>query len=358
MKILSVVGARPQFIKAHPVHLALKGRFTHTIVHTGQHYDLEMSKIFFDELGIPEPHYNLEVGSGPHGMQTGRMLQRVEKVLMEERPDAVVVYGDTNSTLAGALAAVKLHIPLAHVEAGLRSYDRRMPEEINRVVSDHLSTILFAPTKTAVDNLKKEGIEEGVYLVGDVMVDALYLHREVARRNGILRDLGLEEKNYLLVTVHRASNTDERERLVAIVDALIESGERVVFPVHPRTREAMKRYDLLERLEGAEEVEVIPPVGYIEFLRLIEGARKVLTDSGGVQKEAYILGVPCITLRDTTEWVETVKDGWNILVGAEKEKILKAIESFNPEGSRGEVFGDGKASERIADVLEDYLSRR
>lgn len=355
MKVLSVVGARPQFIKAHPVHLSLVRHFEHIIVHTGQHYDLEMSRIFFNELGIPEPGYNLEVGSASHGVQTGRMLERVERVLMEEAPDLVIVYGDTNSTLAGALAAVKLHIPLAHVEAGLRSYDRRMPEEINRIVADHLSNILFAPTETAVENLKREGILEGVHLVGDVMVDALYLHRDVARRSRILEELGVKEKGYLLVTVHRASNTDDRRNLEAITSALVESGERIVFPVHPRTREALQRHGLLKRLEGAGEVQVIPPVGYIEFLRLMEGARKVLTDSGGVQKEAYILGVPCITLRDTTEWVETVKDGWNVLVGADKERILKAIETFNPEGPRGEVFGDGRASERITEVLKAYL---
>ena len=351
MKVLSVVGARPQFIKAHPLHLALKERAYHVILHTGQHYDREMSRIFFEEMGIPEPDYNLEVGSGGHGEQTGRMLIGIEKVLLKERPDAVIVYGDTNSTLAGALASVKLHIPVAHVEAGLRSFDRRMPEVINRVVADHISNILFAPTHTAVHNLKKEGIVQGVYLVGDIMVDALYLHIKVAEKNSIIRDLGLKKKGYVLVTVHRAGNTDVEENLKNIVEALTELDYKIVFPAHPRTKKALERYGLLKTLEESKNVMITEPVGYLEFLNLLENSKMVLTDSGGVQKEAYILGIPCVTLRDTTEWIETVEQGWNVLVGAEKEKIISAVRSFRPTEKRTEIFGDGKSAERMANII-------
>lgn len=354
MKIATIVGARPQFIKMASVSRELEKKgLDEVIIHTGQHYDYEMNKIFFDQLGIREPDYNLGVGSGSHGYQTGEMLKRIEGVLMKEKPDLVLVYGDTNSTLAGALAAVKLHIKVAHVEAGLRSFDKRMPEEVNRVLTDHISDYLFAPTETAVKNLHNEGIKEGVYLTGDVMYDALLYNIKVAERESkILDELGLRPKKYILATVHRAENTDNKKNLENIVNAFIESGELIVFPAHPRTRRYLKLYNLIEKIKNSNNLLLVDPVGYFDMLVLEENAKKILTDSGGVQKEAYFLKVPCITLRERTEWVETVKDGWNILVGADKEKILWAIAEFEPSGETYTYkFGDGKASKRIAEIL-------
>lgn len=355
MRIVTVVGARPQFIKMAPVSRELRKYFDEIVIHTGQHYDYEMDKIFFEQLNIPKPDYYLEVGSGTHGYQTGEMLKRIEKVLLKENPDLVLVYGDTNSTLAGALAAAKLHIKVAHIEAGLRSFDKKMPEEVNRVLTDHISNFLFAPTETAVKNLHNEGIKEGVYLTGDVMYDALLYNIKIARKNSnILKELGLKSKEYLLATVHRAENTDNRKSLENIIEAFIESGELIVFPAHPRTQKYLKAYKLLKKLEKVGNVLLIPPVGYLDMLVLEENARKILTDSGGVQKEAYFLKVPCITLRERTEWVETVEDGWNILVGADKEKILNAIREFNPNGKVYTYkFGDGKASEKIVKTIEE-----
>jgi UDP-N-acetylglucosamine 2-epimerase (non-hydrolysing) len=348
MKISSVVGARPNFIKLAPVSRELRKEFDEIIIHTGQHYDYEMDKIFFDELGIPEPDYHLGVGSGTHGYQTGEMIKRVEEVLMKEKPDLVIVYGDTNTTLAGALAAVKLHIKVAHVEAGLRSFDKRMPEEINRVLVDHCSDILFCPTKTAVENLKREGIVEGVYLVGDVMVDILKECIEIAeKRSKILDELDLKPKDYYLATVHRAENTDDFERLKNIVEAFCEVGN-IVFPCHPRTEKRLKEYGLWNKL--TKNVKVIKPVGYLDMLILEKNAKKIITDSGGVQKEAYILKVPCITLRETTEWIETVEDGWNILVGADKEKIIRAISNSKSMGYQRNVFGSC-ASKKIVNII-------
>jgi len=357
MKIATVVGARPQFIKMAPVSRELEKRgMGEIIIHTGQHYDYEMNKIFFNQLGIREPDYNLGVGSGSHGYQTGEMLKKIEEVLIKENPNVVLVYGDTNSTLAGALAAVKLHIKVAHVEAGLRSFDKKMPEEINRVLTDHVSDYLFAPTETAVKNLYNEGIRQGVYLTGDVMYDALIHNIEIARENSeILRKLDLKPKAYLLATVHRAENTDSPENLRNIIEAFIESGELIVFPVHPRTRKYLKLYGLIEKIENSDNLLLIDPVGYLDMLVLEENAKKILTDSGGVQKEAYFLKVPCITLRERSEWVETVEDGWNILVGADKEKIVKAIAEFKPSGGTYTYkFGDGKASQRIVEILEGF----
>ncbi len=354
MKIATVVGARPQFIKMAPVSRELKkAGIEEVIIHTGQHYDYEMNRIFFEQLNIPEPDYYLGVGSGTHGYQTGEMLKRIEEVLMKEEPDLVLVYGDTNSTLAGALAAVKLHIKVAHVEAGLRSFDKRMPEEVNRVLTDHISDLLFAPTKTAVKNLHSEGIREGVYLTGDVMYDALLYNIEIARKSSnILDELSLKPKEYLLATVHRAENTDSRENLENIIEAFIDSNELIVFPAHPRTKKYLKAYGLMEKIEKVPNIILIPPVGYLDMLVLEENARKILTDSGGVQKEAYFLKVPCITLRERTEWVETVEDGWNVLVSTDKEKILKAIQEFEPAGETYSYrFGDGKASEKIAKII-------
>jgi len=353
MKIASVVGARPQFIKFSSVSREIRKKHEEVLIHTGQHYDYEMDKIFFDELGIPEPKYNLGVGSGSHAYQTGEMLKGVENVLLKEKPDLVLVYGDTNSTLAGALAATKINIPIGHIEAGLRSFDKTMPEEINRLLTDHISHMLFAPTHTAVNNLKKEGITNGVYLVGDVMIDALMQTIKIAEeKTKILDILGLDAKQYLLVTVHRAENTDKKENLREIIKAILKIEERVVFPIHPRTEKCIKKYGWYEKIRSAKNVVLIKPVGYLDMLVLEKNAKKVLTDSGGVQKEAYIFKVPCITLRNVTEWVETVEDGWNMLAGPNEQRIIWAIKEFWPKGRQKNLLGDGKASVKIAALLK------
>ena len=350
MKIASVVGARPNFIKCAPLSREIRKEFNEILIHTGQHYDYEMNKVFFDELKIPEPDYHLGVGSGTHGEQTGEMLKRTEEILIKETPDLVLVFGDTNTTLAGALAASKLHIKVGHIEAGLRSFDRKMPEETNRVLTDHCSDLLFCPTKTAVDNLKREGIEKGVNLTGDVMVDALKENIEIAeRKSKILDELSLKPKDCYLATLHRAENTDNFEILKNIVDAFCEI-ENLVFPCHPRTEKYLKDFGLWDKL--MRKIKGIKPVGYLDMLMLEKNAKKILTDSGGVQKEAYILKVPCITLRENTEWVETVEDGWNVLAGANKEKIVKMANEFEPKRERRNVFGDGDASEKIVEVVK------
>ena len=355
MKIVSVVGARPQFIKAAVVSRVLRGRHQEILLHTGQHYDDEMSGVFFRELDLPRPDINLGVGSGSHARQTGEMLIGIEPVLLREKPDGVLIYGDTNSTLAGALAAAKLGIPLAHVEAGLRSFNRAMPEEINRVVADHLSDLLFCPTRTAVENLAREGITAGVHRVGDVMYDLLLQSLPLAERTStILERLGLQPGAYLLATVHRASNTDLRENLAGILAGLGATGETVVLPLHPRTRHALAGWGLVP----AEKVRLIEPVGYLDMLVLEKNARLILTDSGGVQKEAYWLGIPCVTLREETEWVETVEAGWNVLVGTSVEHLVAAVHSFHPPGEQPALFGDGRAGEQIVRILEDTLDPR
>jgi UDP-N-acetylglucosamine 2-epimerase len=363
MKIVTIVGARPQFIKAAPVSKAIRdhnekekgSRITEVLVHTGQHYDHGMSQIFFDELDISEPDLNLGVGSGSHGWQTGQMLVRIEEVLLEEKPDFVLVYGDTNSTLAGALAAVKLNLPVAHVEAGLRSFNREMPEEHNRVVADHCADLLFCPTQTAVDNLAREGVTNGVHLVGDTMYDAVLQCAAIAqKRSTILEDLNLEPKTYLLTTIHRPYNTDIPNNLRDIFQAFAEIGETIVFPVHPRTS---KKIAALESKFSQElvpgNVKVIEPIGYLDMLVLEENSRLILTDSGGMQKEAYFFGVPCITLRPETEWLETVESGWNVVAGADISAIVggyqKAINS--PPTKRPNLYGDGRASEKIVSRL-------
>lgn len=355
MKILTVVGARPQFIKAGPFSRAIRQRHEEILVHTGQHYDASMSDVFFDELDLPRPDYHLGVGSGTHGAQTGQMLQRIEEVLQRVAPDRVVVYGDTNSTLAGALAAVKMHIPVAHVEAGLRSFNRAMPEEINRVLTDHVSSYLFAPTQTAVDNLAREGVTAGVSMTGDIMADALIANERIAReRSDVLRRLALTSGGYVLATVHRASNTDDPHTLAEIIDALMLLQEPVILPLHPRTRAALMGTDI----EVEPPVRIIDPVGYLDMLALQAGARVVLTDSGGVQKEAYLLGTPCVTLREETEWVETLEGGWNVLAGADTERILAAARRPRPQGTPPPVFGDGHAAERMARLLEESPEER
>lgn len=367
MKVVSIVGARPQFVKAAVVSKVLRaGGDREVLVHTGQHYDSNMSEVFFEELSLPEPDVNLEIGSGSHGAQTGAMLQRLEDVLLAESPDWALIYGDTNSTLAGAVAAAKLRIPVAHVEAGLRSFNRAMPEEINRVVADHVSNLLLCPSQTAVDNLAAEGVTRGVHLVGDVMYDAVLQFAQLAdRRSTVLGELGLEPQRYLLATVHRAENTDDPARLLAILKAFARLRERIVFPIHPRTRRALgldAEGRSLTR-EGsslvavAENVLMIEPVGYLDMLMLEKNARVILTDSGGIQKEAYWLEVPCVTLRDETEWVETVSAGWNVLAGADPERIVNAVERAcggNRDGAR--LYGDGRASELCVRALKEYGS--
>jgi len=308
-----------------------------------------MSDVFFRDLGIPAPDYHLGIGSGSQGEQTGRMLAAIEEVILKEEPDMVLVYGDTNSTLAGALAAAKLHVPVAHVEAGLRSFDRRMPEEINRVLTDHISDLLLCPTETAVENLQREGITAGVHLTGDVMVDALLQHAEVAKGSSVLADLGLDQ--YRLATVHRAGNTDQEENLRSIMGAFAALDMPVVFPAHPRTRKYLAAYGI----EVGANVQIIDPLPYLDMLNLLSHARAVLTDSGGVQKEAYILEVPCVTLRENTEWVETVEDGWNVLVGAERSKIIEeTAKAGGRDRKHSARFGDGHTAERIAAIITDY----
>ncbi|MDQ6694145.1 MAG: UDP-N-acetylglucosamine 2-epimerase (non-hydrolyzing) [Chloroflexota bacterium] len=350
MKILSIVGARPQFIKAAPVGRALAAAgLSEVLLHTGQHYDHKMSDVFFSELGINVPRYNLGIGSGQHGAQTGAMLAGIERVLLDEKPDWLLIYGDTNSTLAGALAAAKLLVPVAHVEAGLRSYNRAMPEETNRLVADRLSSLLLCPTEAAARNLALEGINAGVLIVGDVMYDqVLWAAERIGRARDVHASLGVKRGDYLLATVHRASNTDSPERLGSIVDALNSCGERVLFPLHPRTALALALFGL----EVSRNVKIIEPVSYLEMLALERDARVVLTDSGGVQKEAFWLRVPCITMREETEWIETVESGWNRLVGTDVSKILEALREPPPVTDPPAVYGDGRASQRIAELLQ------
>ena len=348
MKIVSIVGARPEFVQAAPVSRALRVCHREVLVHTGQHYDYLMSQAFFDELEMPAPDYNLEVGSGSHARQTAEILVRLEDVLLKERPDLVIVRGDTNSTLAGALAASKLHIPTAHIEAGERSYDRRMPEEINRLVADCLADVYFCASHIAVRRLAAEGIRGQVHWVGDVMLDAMLWNREIARRKSdALARLGLTPGGYALATVHRAANTDDSMRLRQIAAALNQAPDPVIFPAHPRTRKALER----EGVRFSGRVRLIEPVGYFDMIVLEENARLIATDSGGVQREAYFLGVPCLTLRDETEWTETVAAGWNKLVGADPEVILAAWHSFRPPGQHPPIFGDGSAGCCIAEIL-------
>jgi UDP-N-acetylglucosamine 2-epimerase len=360
MKVFSIVGARPQFIKAAPVSKALRGAgHTEILVHTGQHYDDDMSAVFFRDLELPEPNYNLGVGSGSHGWQTGQMLIRIEEVLLREKPDWVLVYGDTNSTLAGALAACKLHIPLAHVEAGLRSFNREMPEEHNRVLTDHCSDLLFCPTQTAVDNLAREGITKGVHLVGDTMYDAVLQFAEIARqRSTILQDLGLKPKGYLLATVHRPYNTDNPENLRKILAAFAEIEEPIIFPVHPRTRQKMAEFGLYNSQSEIHNPKFIEPVGYLDMLMLEQNARLILTDSGGMQKEAYFFGVPCVTLRPETEWVETVEAGWNVVVGTDRNQITDIVYGFLTPLEHPPLFGHGRAAEHVVDLITRGISER
>jgi UDP-GlcNAc3NAcA epimerase len=350
-KIVTVLGARPQFIKAAAVSHHLRKHFTEIMVHTGQHYDPNMSEVFFEELNIPKPDHYLNIGSENHGQQTGAMLMAIEQVLLNEEPDFLLVYGDTNSTLAGALAASKLLVPVIHVEAGLRSFNMKMPEEQNRILTDHLSSLLFAPTQTAVDNLRKENLTKGVHLVGDVMYDATRHFSGMAETGSRILDVvGVERGKYILCTIHRAENTNYIERIQSILGALGESQKTIVLPLHPRTQKYIAGYGL----KMPSNIKVIEPLGYLDMVMLEKHAEKIVTDSGGVQKEAYFMNKPCITLRDETEWVETVQSGCNVLAGADKNKILEAILHFDPLKGAQHLFGDGHTAERITEMIKNH----
>jgi UDP-GlcNAc3NAcA epimerase len=353
-KILSIIGARPQFIKAWALSFAIRehGKMTEILVHTGQHYDAMMSDIFFEELGLPNPDYHLGIHSTSQGAQVGHMIEKLEEALLKEKPKLVIIYGDTNSTLAGALTAAKLNIPVAHVEAGMRCGDMKMPEEINRIVADRLSTLFFCPTESSVGNLKREGITNNVYLAGDVMLDSFRTFLPVAQKKSkILKNENLHSGDYHLLTVHRAENTDSPERLRAILDGLSDAGLPVVFPIHPRTKKV-----IAAGMTVPKTIRMIEPVSYMDMLVLESSARMILTDSGGVQKESYLAGVPCLTLREKTEWPETVAAGWNMLVGADPVAIRNGIRDFSPSCDRPEIFGPTGASARISGLIEKYLS--
>jgi len=362
MKIISVVGARPQFIKLASLSKELRKKHQEIILHSGQHYDDELSRIFFSELSIPEPDYNLSIGSAEHGEQTGKMLQAMEEVLLFEKPDLVIVYGDTNSTLAGALASAKQNVPVAHVEAGLRSFKKSMPEEINRVLTDHVSSLLFCPTRTAVNNLKKEGIIKGIHLVGDVMYDSLLDHLKLAEKESkIMKKLNLRKSGFYLVTVHRAENTDIQENLKKIAEIVTNLDKKVVFPIHPRTRKKLSEFNLLDRLLSKHDMVLIDPVSYLDMLVLEKNSRYVLTDSGGVQKEAFFLKIPCLTLREETEWVETLKNGANQLVGLEIDKVIRIIKRadyhFGKAQKKTTLTSKG-ACKRIVKIISDFKIKR
>jgi UDP-GlcNAc3NAcA epimerase len=376
-KLLSIVGVRPQFVKAAMVCAAIDrhnaqarpaDRVQHRLLNTGQHYDFEMAEVFFQQLPLPSPDFNLGVGSGNHGAQTGAMLKGIEDLLLREKPSCVIVYGDTNSTLAGALAAVKLHIPVVHVEAGLRSFNRAMPEEINRIAADHVSDFLFCPTQSAVEQLRCEGIVDNVEFTGDVMLDATQTFTKVAaQRSVVLKDLGLDPKQFILVTIHRAENTDSMERMQELVSTLCRLERPAIFAMHPRLRHKLEQEaqyrELHQALLAARHLQIVTPLPYLDMLSLESNAQLIMTDSGGVQKEAYFVGTPCLTLRDETEWTETLSNGWNRLVGTSPDKILPLVHSLwsrngaSPDGAPAlAAFGDGKASDRMIEILQERES--
>ncbi len=357
MKIASIIGARPQFIKLSPLSKELRKYHKEIIIHTGQHYDRKMSGLFFKELDITEPDYNLEVGSGSHGYQTGEMLKRIEKVLIKEKPDLVIVYGDTNSTLAGALAAAKLNIKVVHIEAGLREFDKSIPEEINKIVSDHTSEILFCPSDLGVRNLAKEGITANVYNVGDITLDlAKRLLADIILEKSILKKYNLKKKDFCYMTMHREKNTKQKKRLGSIVSALEHISKTIIFPVHPRTIKALKEYKLWGKINQIKSLKIVPPIGYNESIMLIKNAEKTITDSGGVIKESYFLKTPAVIIDDTTEWVETIEDGWNIIAGADKNKIIRYVNKTVKPRRHREVYGNGKSAQKIIKILNNHLS--
>jgi len=364
MKLSIILGTRPEIIKLSPIIRALeKTNVDWHIIHTNQHYSENMDKIFFKELNLPNPKYNLNIGSGTHGEQTGKMLIEIEKVLLSEKPDVVIVQGDTNTVLAGALTASKLKIDIAHVEAGLRSFDRNMPEEINRVLTDHISSYLFAPTEIAKNNLLREGIEENkIFVIGNTIVDATLQNLKIAEKNENVKAFfnNIVDDDYFLLTLHRAENVDNKERLKNILEGITKITEiynkTIIFPIHPRTKKRLEEFNLFEKLKSNKKIKIIEPVGYLEFLMLEKNAELILTDSGGVQEEACILKVPCITLRDNTERPETVEVGANILVGDNKEKLIKAVEiMLNKKRNWKNPFGDGKSGEKIVKILMNNI---
>ncbi|UFU00038.1 UDP-N-acetylglucosamine 2-epimerase (non-hydrolyzing) [Radiobacillus kanasensis] len=353
MKILTVVGARPQFIKSSMLSKAIQKnpKIQEIIVHTGQHYDDNMSNVFFEQLHLPKPDYYLGVGSDSHGKQTAHMLMELESIMNSVTPNIVLVYGDTNSTLAGSMAAAKLHIPIAHVESGLRSYNKKMPEEINRVITDHLSHWLFCPSQSAAENLKKEGITEGVHVTGDIMYDSVLYFKDLAlKQSSILQDLTLFNKSYYLATIHRAENTDQPDRLESILQALGQLKTTVVLPLHPRTKSKIEQFNL-NHLIASSNMKVIDPLNYFDMLTIASQTELILTDSGGLQKEAYMLQVPCLTLRDETEWIETLDAGWNQLVGADSKKIVEGVAASHIPQEYPALFGTGNTAHEIMEIL-------
>ena len=358
MKVASIVGARPNIVKMGPVHKSLDSSgIEHLIVHTGQHYDYEMSEIFFNDFELPKPDIHLGVGSGTSCFQIGEIIQRLERKITEKDIDLVLVYGDTNSTLAGAICANKRNMKLGHIEAGLRSYDFTMPEENNRILTDHLSNYLFAPTKNAVNNLKKEKIRGKVYYTGDLSVEIIATIKAISTQSKILDILGLKSRSYFLLTMHRAENTSSRDYFIHLLktfESLIDI--TFVFPIHPRTKKMFKTFGLLERLLKCPNVKTLLPVGYIDFIALLQNALKVVTDSGGIQKEAYLLKIPCITIRKNTEWVETIKGHWNVLTGVDSKKIVDAIKRPSPTSNYSKsVFGNGKTSGIISELISGII---
>lgn len=354
-RIATVLGARPQFVKAAGVSRLLRKRATEILIHTGQHYDWGMSGRFFSELGIPAPAYNLGIGSGTHGKQTGAMMIALEPVLMREKPDLVLVYGDTNSTAAAALVAAKLHIPVAHVEAGMRSFDRSMPEELNRVVTDHLATLLFCPSDVSVHHLVREGLTRGVINVGDNMLDVLFQQLPRAKKSMIIKRLHLQPGGYHLATLHRPANTDTRSALLSVLNSFKAIAEPIVFPVHPRTSAALQRFGLQQKVKAISSLTILQPLGFTDMLALMLHAKTILTDSGGIQKEAFSIKVPCITMRENTEWTETVTLGWNVLVGNDPKKIVRAVHRARRPRRHEFVYGHGHASKKIVAHLLRFL---
>lgn len=357
-KIISVVGARPQFIKAAGLSLGLRKLFNEVLVHTGQHYDYEMSQVFFSGLKIPKPDYNLSVGSDTHARQTAKIMIGLERVIIKEKPDALLVYGDTNSTLAGPLVAAKMHIPSFHVEAGMRSFDRNMPEEINRIVADHLCQLFFCATEASVENLREEGVTRNIYLVGNLMEEVLIriLPKAKAAQERLFKKLDIKQKRYIYTTIHRASNTDSKKILTDIVKTLLGIDRIIIFPVHPRTQKMFKQYCLWNTLKKSTNIKLIEPVNYLESIALQEGAKYIITDSGGIQREAYRLQVPCITLRSSTEWPETVSSGWNRLVDPTKSGITNKIHLI-PRG-RKIRYETIHTSSKIVRQINNFFIRR
>lgn len=352
MKIISVVGARPQFIKLAILSKELRENHNEIIIHTGQHYDDNMSRYFFEEMQIAKPDYNLNIGSGSHGKQTAEMLIGLEDIFLHQKPDVVITFGDTNTTLATGLAATKLNIPVAHVEAGLRSHNREMPEEINRILTDHISDYLFAPTLTAMENIKSENLYGKPFLVGDVMYDSLLYYGKIAeQKSRILKNLKLKQKEYILLTLHRPYNVDNIQKLQNIFSALKQTKRFIVLPVHPRTCKMIESTNTII----PENISIIEPLGYLDFIFLQKHSEKIITDSGGIQKEAYLNGIPCITIRPETEWIETVKAGWNVLVGDKKDQLIENCLHFKPSHNRPRYFGDGDSSKKIISILESHL---